>query len=95
MSGKKAVERSGKSVYGSINALGTDGEVTAMTAQRLGGKYVFALTLTGMPAAKVGDTDKTLTFTVIPFAIDMNGDRIEGTPITAVYVNGACQSVSY
>lgn len=75
-----------KTVYTSITAA-TDEGIAAYSAADLGGKYLMAVTLTGVPA-NVG----TLTFTVKATAEQTSGDKIDGTQYQIVMKNGAVAS---
>ena len=68
----RAFQASSDTVYSSLNAQ-TGGDVDRITAAECGGDYLFALTITGIPA------DTAVTFTVLPYAV-AEGGTVTGTP---------------
>lgn len=65
----EAVDIEGNTVYDSVTAL--DATVTAIS---MGGKYVYALVINGIPA----DAHGAVEYTVTPYVIDANGNRVNG-----------------
>lgn len=65
----EAVDIEGNTVYDSVTAL--DATVTAIS---MGGKYVYALVINGIPM----DAHGTVEYTVTPYVIDANGNRVDG-----------------
>lgn len=85
------VSYSCKSVYTTLLAT-ENGKQTQLTAESLGGAYIYALSVNGIP------TSGTVTFTVTAFADDMGNavgaDDHVGTTYTITYVDGVYQSAS-
>lgn len=64
-----------------------DGNLNKVTAQELGGAYVYAIIISDIPVCGL-DGNRTITFTVTPYATDNDGNEYVGEAITATYVNG-------
>jgi len=69
-------------IYKSIKAI-EGGKTYTYTAASMGGDYVYALSVAGVPT-NVGD----VTFTVTPFTVDQNGKEVTGQGWTVVYNGG-------
>ena len=69
-------DRSGTSVYSSVQANGK-----TVSAASLGGSYIVALELDGVP------TNAQITFEVTPYVVK-DGDTVYGSTVTFLFENG-------
>lgn len=69
-------------VYTSLTATDGEGTVVRVTAEELGGTYLYAVVINGVPA-NAGD----VVFTVTPYAAQ-GGRTFEGSTVTITYRNG-------
>lgn len=85
----KVNEITGKSVYRSITA-STDSSIKAYTAEELGGEYVIALSIEGVPA--IG----TVSFNVTAYAVANDGttELCDFNTYNIQFTEGVCTSVS-
>ena len=89
VNGGNETEISCKHVYLKLLANGVGGQVE-VSASALGGSYLYALTVDGIPATG------TVTFTVVPFAVDQagteNAQTYLGRGYTVTYTDGVFMS---
>ena len=83
----EAFNKSTSYVYTSLLETTAGGEQNKVTAAELGGAYVYAVIITGIPVGGIAE-DGSVTFTVTPYATDNAGNEYLGGTITATYVNG-------
>lgn len=70
-------------VYAKLTASDEQGSVVEVTAESLGAGHLLALSLDGIPA-----NAGRITFTVTPYAVDLNGAWHNGAPCVVIYENG-------
>lgn len=85
--GGEAVNINTHYVYTSLLETSSGGEQRTVTATELGGTYVYAIIISGIPTDGISG-DGAISFTATPYATDNGGNEYIGEAVAADYLNG-------